>query len=162
MRSPGAQLLVSADSLVQDHQMMNHSEIEAALDERHAAAKIAFGNKDTNAYRSLFSDDLQYVQSDGIMIDKVHLMQSVKTQFTRLSRADSSFAREQLSIDWPKVSETLLQLVIAEASAFYLLRRIWRIERRGIYTWALEDRQWKIASVEVLSENVDSSWKIAR
>jgi hypothetical protein len=142
--------------------MADHSQIEAVLDERHIVANQAFAHKDAEAYKNVFGVDLRYSQADGATIDRVRLMKDVRAQFKRLDRAESSFTRESLEVDGGEVRETLLQIAIAEASAFGFLRRIWRVERRGHYTWVIEDRQWKIVRVQVLSEKAEGRWKIGR
>jgi len=136
------------------------SEIETALDERRAAARAAFFLRDIAAYADISSDDLEYIQTDGIVIGRSSLMRSVGTQFKRLIRADSSFNREEIEISDGEVSETVSQTASAEASAFGLIHRTWRLLRRGRYTWRNTDGVWKIARVHVLSEEVLSDgWR---
>jgi len=155
-------LIVSGSSLVQSHEMESASQIEDALDERHAAASAAFAQRDITAYQALFSSDLQYTQHDGITIDRSRLMQHVATQFARLNHAESDFVREALEIENGQVTETLLQIATVRASAFGFLWRTWRVERHGLYTWAVEDGEWRIVRVRVLSETVAGRWKLGR
>lgn len=114
------------------------------------------------AYQNLFSGDLQYSQRDGVTIDRSRLMQDVKAQFKSLGYAQSRFDREKLDVDGDQVTETLNQIATMEASAFGFLRRVWRVQRQGHYTWAVEDGQWKIVRIRVLSETVGSRWKLGR
>ena len=136
--------------------------IEAALDARHVAANLAFANRDVAAYRDLFGDDLEYVQADGQRIGKARLMKDVAAQFGRIDHAESRFTRESLTIDGHEVSETLRQTARIETSAFGLLRRIFRIERHGMYTWALEGAQWRIVRVRIVQESLESRWMLGR
>jgi hypothetical protein len=154
--------LVSVRNLVQFYGVMTNAEIAAALDSRHAAANAAFVNKDIATYEDLFGRDLQYRQVNGTTIDRLHLMRDVQRQFALFRRADSHFVRENLQSDAEGVRETLLQTAIAEVVAFGFLRRVWRVERRGCYTWAIEDGKWKIVRVDVLDETVRGSLKLGR
>ena len=134
--------------------------IEEVLDERHAAANTAFANRDAAAYERLFGNDLEYVQADGTAIDRARLMKDVKAQLRKLDRAASSFVREKLTVDGHEVSEALRQIATVETLAFGFIRRIWRVERNGLYTWAMEDGRWKIVRVQVLNETLNGRWKI--
>jgi hypothetical protein len=141
---------------------MTPSAIEQALDRRHAAAQIAFANKDIAAYHDLFGVTLRYRQIDGVTIDRAQLMRDVGTQFRKIMRAESHFTREALHVAGDDVRETLRQTAIVEIPAFGFLRRIWRIERRGDYTWAREAGIWRIVRVDVLSEDVGSRLRWGR
>ena len=138
------------------------SQIEAALDGRHAAANAAFARRDITAYQALFSSNLQYIQRNGITIDRRRLMQDVETQFSRLRHTESDFVREALDVDGGQVTETLLQTATVKASALGFLWRTWCVQRHGLYTWAMEGGQWRIVRVRVLSETVESQWKLGR
>ena len=89
-------------------------------------------------------------------------MTDVKAQFDRLDCTESRYTREALEGEGTEAAETLVQIVHARASALGILHRIWRLERRGRYIWSMEDGQWKILNVHVLSEEVHSSWKLGR
>ena len=142
--------------------MLNGSDLIAALDERHLAASRAFAAKDIGAYQALFGENLQYSPVDGKVIDRERLMRDVRVQFKTLQQAQSRFAREDLIVVGEEVEETLHQIAVAEAAAFGFVRRLWRIERRGRYTWAMEDGQWRIVRVSVSSEKVEGRWKFGR
>jgi len=143
-------------------EMTERSAIEAALDARHADAAAAWASRDLGAYCALFSAGLQYRQTDGQVIDRARLMRDVKAQFDRLDFAESRYTREALVAEGAEATETLLQTILARASAFGILHRSWRIERRGRYDWSIEDGQWKILRVRVLSEEVRGSWRLGR
>lgn len=136
--------------------------IEATLDRRHEAARAAFAARDLDAYRDLFTGDCRYRQADGRVIDRAALMRDVAAQFRRLDRAETHFTREDLAVDGGEVTETLVQTATAEVSAFGLLRRIWQLRRHARYAWAIEDGVWKIARVDVLSEEVKGRWRLGR
>ncbi|HEU4697528.1 MAG TPA: nuclear transport factor 2 family protein [Sphingomicrobium sp.] len=138
----------------------SEARIIAALDARHAAAGAAFGNRDIDAYGALFSNALRYEASDGKVIGKGQLMRDVQAQFRRIDRAESSFARAGLVIEGGTVTETLIQRAECRASAFGLVRRTWIVERRGRYTWAREDGQWRITHVRVVDEKLRSTWNL--
>ena len=154
--------LVSSWRFGQAQAMLNGSDFKAALDERHFAASRAFAAKDIGAYQALFSENLQYSPVDGKVIDRERLMRNVRAQFKTLQQAQSRFAREDSIVVGDEVEETLLQIAVAEAAAFGFVRRLWRIERRGRYTWAMEDGQFRIVRVRVSSEKVEGRWRFGR
>ena len=155
-------IVVSATSLL-SYCAMDRTEVDvaAALDARHAEAAAAFNGRNIEAYSDLFSENLQYERSDGKVISKSQLMRDVKAQFRKLDKAESSFVRQDLRVDGGNVSEKLIQQAVCEASAFGFIRRAWSLERRGRYTWAMEDGQWRIIHVRVSHEQVGSSWKLS-
>ena len=139
---------------------LNDIEITAALDARHAAAAAAFSNRDIAAYRDIFSAQLRYEPNGGSVIDRSRLMDDVQAQFRKMGRAGSNFVREDLTVEGDHVCETLIQKAWFEASAFVLVRRRWHLERRGRYTWMVEDGRWRILHVRVLDEHIRSTWTI--
>ena len=139
---------------------LNHTDVAAALDARHAAAAAAFSKRDIAAYREIFSAQLRYEPNGGSVIDRSRLMDDVQAQFRKMGRAGSTFVRENLAIEGDHVCETLIQKAWFEASAFVLVRRRWQVERRGRYTWIVEDGRWRILHVRVLDEHIRNTWTI--
>ncbi len=131
--------------------------VQKELDERHAEAQLAFARKDLDAYRELFSPYLYYRQRNGRVIGRDDLMRDVAIQFRRLDSVKSAFIREDLNVTGEEVRETLIQEATATATAFGLVHRRWKIIRRGIYTWRVEEGRWVIKEVEVLSETMTSA-----
>ncbi|WP_420137477.1 DUF4440 domain-containing protein [Sphingomonas sp.] len=136
--------------------------MEQALDRRHAAAQAAFATKDIATYHGLFGVALRYRQIDGTTISRAQLMRDVAAQFARIDRATSRFTREALRVTGDEVCETLVQTATVETRAFGFLRRIWTIERRGNYFWAVEDKELRIIRVDVLSESISASMTLKR
>jgi Domain of unknown function (DUF4440) len=134
--------------------------IERELNERHATARDAFSKRDLDAYRAIFAASLRYRQANGEVIDRNRLMRDVASQFRRLGSAESSFVREQLSVTGNDATETLHQSAMLEATAFVVVRRRWRLHRRGEFSWTKLDGVWVIEKVTILSENVTSSWHL--
>ena len=130
------------------------------LDARHEEGRAAFHDRDADAYSDLFSASLRYEQHDGEIIGRSKLMSDVQAQFRRMDRAGSSFTREHLSVEGGLVSETLVQNAFCEASEFGVLRRRWDLRRQGLYSWAMEDGQWRIVHVRVLDEQLRNRWKL--
>ena len=139
---------------------LNHTDVAAALDARHAAAAAAFSNRDIATYREIFSAKLRYEPNDGSVIDRSRLMDDVQAQFRKMGRAGSTFVREDLTVEGDHVSETLIQKAWFEASSFVLVGRKWHVERRGRYTWTVEDGHWRILHVRVLDEHIRNTWTI--
>ncbi|WP_442679898.1 hypothetical protein ACSBM8_01425 [Sphingomonas sp. ASY06-1R] len=139
---------------------MTPSAIEQALDRRHATAQRAFAERDIAAYRDMFGSALQYRQIDGVTIDRTRLMRDVAAQFAKIRRAESRFTRERLDVAGDDVRETLIQTAVVEVAAFGFLRRVWQIERRGDYVWAMEEGDWRIVRVTILEEDVRGRFRL--
>lgn len=136
--------------------MPDATKVAVQLDAAHRKARVAFSRKDLSAYMSLFSADLRYRQSDGKVIDRDRLERDIRTQFSRLSAASSTFDREQIELADGKAIEILRQTASARATAFLVLHRTWDISRRGRYVWRPDDGHWVIEEVEVFEEIVQS------
>jgi len=134
--------------------------VERELDERHAAAQDAFARRDLEAYRAMFSASLRYRRVDGEVIDRHHLMRDVAGQFRRFSSVRSSFVREQLTVTGNEVVETVDQSAVMDEAVFWVVRRCWRVDRRGEYSWTKSHGVWVIEKVTVLKENVTPNWHL--
>jgi hypothetical protein len=128
--------------------------IEVELDERHRAANLAFAKRDILAYQGLFSPSLSYQRADGKILDREHMMRDVAVQFRNLSHAVSFYVRERLVVAGDEVTETLVQTVEAQVTAFGILHRRWSVDRRGNYTWKKSCGAWAIERVKIHSETV--------
>jgi hypothetical protein len=141
--------------------MEQNVSISAELDERHSAANAAFVTRNILAYQDIFSPSLVYQQADGTVIDRGQLMRDVALQFRNLSQAKSSYFRESLVAVGDRVTETLVQTAETQATAFGILHRRRRIDRRGDYTWSKSSGVWLIERVKVLSETgFPAGWRI--
>jgi hypothetical protein len=134
--------------------MSEHDAVSQALHARHAEAQRAFAARDIAAYRDLFAPTLAYQQPDGRVIGRDQLMRDVATQFARLSRVRSSFRRLDLALSADGATETLAQVGELAATAFGIIHRRWRLERRGAYSWVEIDGRWVIARVRVDAETM--------
>lgn len=129
----------------------------APAEQRHEASRIAYKNRDLTAYMSPFSPDVKYLRADGQSIDHAQLSRNVASQFRRLSAADwVSFVEASEARD-DEVIETVSQSGWIMSTAFGFVHRIWRLDRRGLYTWRLGPGGWQITEVAVLSETVTSN-----
>ncbi|WP_337271100.1 nuclear transport factor 2 family protein [Oryzifoliimicrobium ureilyticus] len=134
--------------------------LEEELDKRHAVARVAFLNRDIAAYGALFSPNLAYQQVDGSVIGRRQLLNDVEVQFRRGYKATWHFSREDLKVDGDEIIETLVQLGTIEASAFGLIHRSWRLNRRAAYVWTKVTGIWMITRVKVFSEELKhSGWR---
>lgn len=97
--------------------------VEEELDEYHAAARVAYLNRDIAAYGALFSSNLTYQRVDGSVIGRRQLLHDVALQFRRRHNAAWHFSREDLKVESDEIIETLVQLGTIEASAFGLIHR---------------------------------------
>lgn len=130
--------------------------IAIELDQVHAVAQRAFRARDIDTYRSLFTDDLRYVQPNGKTIGRVQLMRDVAKQLSQFKTADSKFTRESLTMnDDGTVTEICSQNVVYSVTVFFMFTKTWRLGRRGKYTYRKTDTGWQICNVEVLSETVN-------
>lgn len=132
--------------------------VEAALDAAHAEAQRAFRAKDVAAYMSRFAPDLEYTQLNGKTIGRRQLARDVVRQFRSVRAVDSSYRRESLEVSGERAVEVVVQDAVAEVGAFLgVVRREWRIRRRGRYLWTDTGDGWQIAHVHVLEETVTGS-----
>ena len=131
------------------------SSILAELDAAHALASAAYAQRDVDACRRVFAEDLQYTQLNGETIGVDRLMSDVMDQFSRVKACGSTYERESIEIEGSELAtEMLTQSAWAEIPAFGLFRRRWQIRRRGRYTWRKTADGWKLAKVVVLAETV--------
>ncbi len=135
--------------------MRDSEEIATELDALHEVARRTFSERDIEAYRALFAEDLCYVQSNGTAIDREHLMRDVSLQLTRFRSVDTTYNRESLTVnDDGSVTQVLEQTARYSLSVFVLFTKTWHLNRRGKYTYRKTELGWRIAEVEVLSETV--------
>jgi hypothetical protein len=133
---------------------LNKKEIESALDQAHANAQSAFNTKDLDRYMAGFSRDLAYKQLNGKTIAWQQLRKDVADQFARMSKAESKFVRERIECKGTDIIEYVTQNATAEERILFVFKRVWRIHRRGIYTWSKINAEWVISKVEILEESV--------
>jgi len=133
---------------------MDLETLAGELDDRHNAARIAYQQRDLEAYRTLFSPELAYRQPKGVTISRDALMKDVAAQFRRLSRVDSTYAREALDGSDDTATEVLAQTASLEAVAFGVVRRRWVLNRHATYHWTRIDGAWLVRRVEVSREAV--------
>ena len=125
-------------------------EIVAELDALHKVARRAFSERDIEAYRALFAEDLCYVQSNGTAIDREQLMRDVSQQLTRFRSVDTAYNRESLTMnDDGSVTQVLEQTARCSLRVFILFTKTWKLNRRGKYTYRKTELGWRITEVEV-------------
>jgi hypothetical protein len=132
----------------------NLGKVAAELDAAHAAAKRAYLARDLVAYMDVFLPDLTYHQPDGRVIGRDRLAQDVANQFANVGGMDSSYVRESIENYGSDVIEVLEQTAWAEVVAFFVIKKKWRLKRRGRYVWTQTSAGWRIKHVEVLEEKV--------
>lgn len=133
-------------------------EVARALDARHDAARDAFLRRDLAAYGDFFTADLDYEQPDDrVMVRREAHLRDVARQFRRTRMVGNSYTREALEMQGGEAVETLAQMALVTTSAFGLLHREWRLDRRAIYTWRQEDGAWRIRRVRILENRVTPS-----
>jgi hypothetical protein len=133
---------------------LNNKEIESALDQAHANAQYALNARDLDRYMAGFSRNLAYKQLNGKTIAWQQLRRDVADQFARMSKADSKFVRERIEYKGTDIIEYVTQIATAEERIFFVFKRVWRIHRRGIYTWSNINAKWVISKVEILEESI--------
>ncbi len=142
------------------YRMDTNIELEAIakeLDDVHSRARQAFLNRDLNAYRAVFTDDLRYVQPNGKPIDLKQLMRDVGKQLAQFKSVDSEFTRESIEVNHDgSVTQTGKQNGTYSVSIFFFFNKTWKIFRRGRYTFRKTADGWLICNVEVLNETVES------
>ena len=132
-------------------------EIAKELDEVHANARRAFRDRDINAYRAMFTEDLRYVQPDGKQIGLKQLMRDVRKQLAQFKSVDSEFTRDSIAMNGDgSVTEVCCQHGMYAVSVFFFFTKTWRIARRGRYTFRKTADGWQICEVEVMTETAKS------
>lgn len=131
------------------------SSVAAQLDALHVESKGNYRAKDVDAYMRVFAPDLRYKQADGRVIGREQLARDVASQLRSIESAETSYVREFLRFDGDRVSELLRQTASVTTRHFFVIRRVWRVNRLGSYTWARSSEGWKIQEVEVLNEVVE-------
>ena len=133
-------------------------EVGAILDAIRASAQRALLEKDLVRYMSLFSPQLTYRQLDGRTIDRTRLAHDVQRQLETLESPGSRSQRQSLELTDMGAVEIINQEASATATAFGgLLRREFRVRRKGRYVWTQTAGEWYIAEVEILEEQVVGS-----
>ena len=130
--------------------------ITKELDAIHTAAKQAFRARDLDAYREFFTDDLRYIQPDGVAIGRGQLMRDVGKQLAQFKSVDTDIVRESVAINADgTVTQMLRQEVIYTVSVFFIFTKTWNVQRHGKYTYRRTGNGWRVCHVEVLSEAVN-------
>ena len=128
-----------------------------SIEERHDASRRFYRARDLSGYMSFFAPDLVYRQANGTMIDLQQLSNQVADQLRRLGTADWTSRVESEERANDSVVEVVTQNGIFVATAFGVIHRAWRFERRGRYTWRVHEGRWRIAEVQVLEERIQSA-----
>ncbi len=124
------------------------------IDEIHQISNEALKDKRFEAYLNVFTDNLIYKQLNGKSIGKMQLRKDTAFYFSRLVRHNTSYVRNDFSIEGIKFTENLTQKATASIRVFYFFTKNWTIEREGIYHWINIENNWKIEKVEVLRERI--------
>jgi hypothetical protein len=130
------------------------STIAAELDAAHLRARASYRAKDVSAYMGVFAPGLRYKQPDGRIVGRDQLARDVTSQLASVEAADTSYVRESLQIEGNGATEVLTQTASVTMRRFLFFKRIWRLTRRGRYTWVRFPDGWKIQEVDVLSESI--------
>src|SRR5882672_11617493 len=125
--------------------------------ERHDASRRLYLARDLPGYMSFFTPDLAYRQANGKVITLQQLSHHVEEQFRRIGAVDWISRVESEERSPTQITEVVHQTGTAVTSAFGLLHRVWRLDRRGRYTWKVHDGRWRIAAVDVLEERINGA-----
>ena len=155
MQARTCQVNVTKHSQEAMENKLDVNSIANELDAVHAAARQAFLERDINAYREFFTDNLRYVQPNGKTISRSQLMRDVGKQISQYKAVDSEMTRESIVINHDgTVTQVVHQKVVYSISVFFFFTKTWKIERHGKYTFRQTDQGWRICDVEVLAESV--------
>ncbi len=128
--------------------------VGAELDAVHLRARESYRAKDVTAYMGVFAPSLKYKQPDGRVIGRDQLARDVESQLRSVDAVDTSYVRESLQIDGDRATELLTQTASVTTRHFWFFKRIWRLTRRGRYTWVRLHDGWTIQEVDVLTETI--------
>lgn len=90
------------------------------------------------------------------MVGREQLARDVADQLRSVESSDTSYVRESLQVDGDCVTELLRQTATVTTRHFFFIRRVWRVNRLGRYTWVRSSEGWRIHEVEVLDEAVEA------
>jgi len=122
--------------------------------ERHEASRRLYLARDLNGYMDHFTPDLVYRQADGNALNREQLTRQVADQFRRLSAADWISRVESEDRVSDRIEEVVRQTGTFVTSAFGLVHRLWKLERRARYTWKMHAGRWRICDVHVIEESL--------
>jgi len=143
--------------------MTTESVVLTELDAAHERARCAYAARDVTSYMDTFNVALEYRQHDGRTIGREQLAADVRAQLKRVHAAMSTFRRTAFatSADRMSATEEGVQCATFEVRAFGIVRRAWKIQRRGRYEWIRSGSGWQIRRIEVMGETVTSHVSIA-
>ena len=125
--------------------------------ERHDASRRLYLARDLEGYMAFFAPDLAYRRAGGESVTLPQLTRDVADQFRRFATVDWTSRVESEERNGDRVIEIVSQNGTFGATAFGLLHREWKLERRARYTWKVHEGTWRIAEVQVLEERLTGS-----
>jgi hypothetical protein len=131
---------------------MDNEDLIKQIDGVHKSNNDALALKQLDRYMDCFSDNLQYKQLNGKIINKKRLIEDTQRYFDRIKNFSSRYERNEFSTEDNKVVERLIQYAQVSIRVFVFFSKKWEVEREGIYEWVKIDNCWKIAKVEILKE----------
>jgi hypothetical protein len=135
-------------------------EIVAELDRLRDEAQAAFIARDVPGYMRIFSPYVRYRRTNGVTLNYGELTNDVERQMHVIPSIQISRTRE--SCDWAgdNVVEVVTQHTTMTATAFFVLTRIMEMTRKGRYVWTKSADGWRIAEVEILTDDVKAHWAL--
>lgn len=125
------------------------------IEKLHKKAQIAMKQRDISGYMSIFSNDLEYIQKNGDVIDREQLLRDQKKYFSRLVDVKSEYKMLSFERKEDLLEETIEQNTELAIRVFIFFKKKWKVKRRGIYSWTLlSGDEPKIRKVKILEENV--------
>jgi hypothetical protein len=125
--------------------------------ERHEASRRLYLARDLEGYMAFFAPDLIYRRAGGESLTLAQLTRDVADQFRRFNSANWTSRSESEERDGDRIIEIVSQSGTFGVTAFGILRREWKLERRARYTWKVYEGRWRIAEVQVLEETLTGS-----
>lgn len=124
------------------------------INSAHISANQDLRDKNFESYAGHFSNDLEYKQLNGRVINKKKLISDISFYFDRVVSSTSEYERLSFQVANDQISERLVQKSKIALRVFIFFSRKWTIEREAMYNWKKNNDKWEISRVEVINEKV--------
>ncbi len=139
---------------------MTPPNIIALVDRIRDQAEAAFVARDVDEYMRMFSRDVVYKQKDGTVLKYDRLATDVLRQLRVIPSLQISRTRNSYEFTDGRFVEVVTQLTTITANALFLITRTIDMKRKGRYVWSKGDDGWQIVEVEILGDDMNSSWAL--
>jgi hypothetical protein len=131
----------------------------AELDRLRDEAEAAFIARDVPGYMRIFSPDVKYTRTNGMVLNCGELTADVERQMHIIPSIKISRVRESCEQTSDTIVEVVTQNTLMTATAFFLMTRIMEITRKAKYVWTRTTDGWRITEVTILHDDMKAHWE---